>query len=226
MLFFRRKKYAENLRRELSGLDFPHPVGVFIPAGAGNLKLYRHARPGFLTLDAPSDAIIPWIDSFQELHAHTPIAVNIRHQIVRTFSLVYDFADLLIIEPDENDGHFSEDAPDTTALLDELLSLRLCYERYTPIYLRLYKGLTPSEITPLLSFCQLSGIDGIVAPGTKKLELVKQATLGRLPVIGQASSTEEALSLLEAGATLVETHLRPLQLPKLMKTVEKQAKKP
>ena len=227
MLFCRKKKYPQNLQRELSGLVFSHPIGAFVAADTSmaNTKLYVHTRPGFLLLDAPGEQIIPWIDGLRALRKKEdmPLGVNIRHCIVRTFSLVYDFADFIIIEPDENDGLFSEDAADTNALLDELLALRLCYERYTPIYLRLYKGLTPDEITPLLSYSQLSGIDGVVVPDCKKLNLVKEKTLGRLPVIGSAENTEDALALYAQGATLIEAKMRPLPLTKLISTLEKQS---
>ena len=42
-----------------------------------------------------------------------------KSDIVRTFSLVYDFADLIIIDPDSDNGIDSPDLSDTVALMDE-----------------------------------------------------------------------------------------------------------
>jgi len=45
---------------------------------------------------------------------------------------------------------------------------------------------------------------------------------GRMPVIGVAQTPEEAMEELLAGASLIETSMRPLALARLLKLLEKQ----
>ena len=136
-----------------------------------------------------------------------------------------DFADFIVIDTDSNGGINSPDLPDIPVLLDELLSLRLCYEQYTPIFLRLPAGLIPEEIQSVLSYCLLSGINGIVAAGIGTVHQVLECSKGRIPVVGTASSPEEATAMLQEGASLIEMEVRPSVALRLLKTLEKEAKK-
>ncbi len=221
-LFFRKKPRA-SLSREVSLLHFRLPAGL--RAGSENPVFPPKKRftPGFLTLTPPENRVLDWSTSLSAYREKCVLAINLSRDIVRQFSLVYDFADFLIVDPDADDGIASPDLSDTTALLDELISLRLCYEKYTPIFLRLAEGLTPEEIRALLSACRLSGIDGVVAPGIRKVRFCAEETQGRYPIIGSgAQSPEEALEQFSAGASLVETQLRPIPFVRLVKLLENQ----
>ena len=57
-----------------------------------------------------------------------------------------------------------------------------------------------------LDFCLLSGIDGVIAPGLRKVQQVVKHTKGRFPVIGSGSgsSMEEIQDMLQSGASLIE----------------------
>ena len=117
------------------------------------------------------------------------------------FSLLYDFVDFFIVEME---------APQIDAIsdiLDELLSLRLCYEHFRPILLRIPAKTPPDELEGILSFCMLSGIDGIAAEGAPLVRQVAEHVSGRLPVIGvaHAMTPEDALELRNAGAALLIT---------------------
>jgi hypothetical protein len=171
-----------------------------------------------VTLSPPSEDVLNWILGLQEYRKKTILAVNVSSDLTRSFSLVYDFCDLIIIDPDGDHGIDSPDISDTSVLLDEIVSLRLCYEHYTPIALRLSHGHTPDEIHALLGHCRLSGIDAVVVPA-KKVGMVLEETQHRYPVIGAADSIEEAMECLQAGACLVETTLRPLAVTKLLKAL-------
>ena len=130
-----------------------------------------------------------------------------KQALIRQFSLLYDFADYYVIDINRESGLSSlDDFSDWTDLLDELLSLRLYYERYKPILLRISPGHTEEDMMRILDFCLQSGFDGVVAPGISKVRFCAGYTKGRLPIIGSGavSTTEEALGLLQAGATLVE----------------------
>lgn len=160
--------------------------------------------------------------NLQDFRKDTLLAVNLNADIIRCFSLVYDFADFIIIDPDTDNGISSPDISDTTELLDEIVNLRLCYERYNPIFLRLSHADTPEEIPQLVSCARLSGLDGLVAPTPQKVRMSLEECQGRMPVIGVAQTPEEAMEELLAGASLIETSMRPLALARLLKLLEKQ----
>jgi dihydroorotate dehydrogenase len=58
----------------------------------------------------------------------------------------------------------------------------------------------------VLDFVLMSGFDGVVAPGLDKVRFCAEYTQKRLPIIGSGpiTSPAEALSLLQAGASLLE----------------------
>ena len=217
-LFGSHKKKA--LDTNVAGLAFKNPLGIRQSPSIRQLRECRTFGAGFVTLSPPSDNVLNWILGLQDYRKKSILAINVSSDLARSFSLVYDFSDLIIIDPDGDHGIDSTDISDTTVLLDEVISLRLCYEHYTPIALRLSHGHTPDEIHTLLSHCRLSGIDAVVVPA-KKVRMVIEETQHRYPVIGSADSMEEALECLQAGASLVETTLRPFPFNKLLKTISR-----
>lgn len=217
-LFGSHKKKA--LDTNVAGIDFKNPLGVRQSPTIRQLRDCRTYGAGFITLTPPDDNVLNWVLDLQEYRKKTILAVNVSSDLARSFSLVYDFSDLIIIDPDGDRGIDSTDISDTIVLLDEVVSLRLCYEQYTPIALRLSHGHTPDEIQTLLSHCRLSGIDAVVVPA-KKVGMVLEETQHRYPVIGTADSIEDALECLQAGASLVETTLHPYAFNKLLKTLSR-----
>lgn len=217
-LFGSHKKKA--LDTNVAGIDFKNPLGVRQSPTIRQLRDCRTYGAGFITLTPPDDNVLNWVLDLQEYRKKTILAVNVSSDLARSFSLVYDFSDLIIIDPDGDRGIDSTDISDTIVLLDEVVSLRLCYEQYTPIALRLSHGHTPDEIQTLLSHCRLSGIDAVVVPA-KKVGMVLEETQHRYPVIGTAESIEDALECLQAGASLVETTLHPYAFNKLLKTLSR-----
>jgi hypothetical protein len=215
-LFGSHKRKA--LDTNVAGLELKNPLGIRLSPSIRQLRECRTFGAGFVTLSPPDDNVLNWILGLQEYRKRSILAVNVSSDLARSFSLVYDFSDLIIIDPDGDHGIDSSDISDTTVLLDEVVSLRLCYEHYTPIALRLSHGHTPDEIHTLLSHCRLSGIDAVVVPA-KKVGMVLEETQHRYPVIGSADSMEEALECLQAGASLAETTLRPFTFNKLLKTL-------
>lgn len=214
-----RKK--KSLALEVAGLNFANPVGL--TQGAEGLKKCPLFAPkaGFIVATPPKENLIDWITKLQDLTQQGVIAVNLCNDIVHTFSLLYDFAHFIIIDPDSNNGIRSADISDMTELIDEIVSLRLCYERYTPIFLRLSHAETPQELHPLCSYARLSGLDGLVAPDPERVRMTLEECQHRVPVIGVAQNAETALEELQDGASLVQTDLSSLALGKLLKTLEK-----
>ena len=207
------KPHFKGLEKEVSGLLFRNPVGLFRKGDSVRIRPLAGLGVGFLTLTPDQDHIMEWIQRLaQQRHGQDILlAVNLNKNIERSFSLAYDFADILIVDTNSNGGIDSPDVPDIPVLLDELLNLRLCYEQLTPIYLR-------------LSYCQLSGINGVVATGSGTVRQVLEITQNRLPVMGCASTPEEAAQMLQDGASLIEMDVRPPVALKLLKTLEKDAK--
>ncbi|MBP3202123.1 MAG: hypothetical protein J6M31_00750 [Bacteroidales bacterium] len=221
MCWFGNNRNKAALETEVASLHFSNPLGLALPSDKLRQRLPRRYKAGFVTLTPPQDAVLDWIVGLQQYRSRTVLGVNLHTDIVRSFSLVYDFADFLILDPDSDHGIDSPDIADTSALLEEVVSLRLCYEHYTPVFLRLTHGDTPDELPALLGQSRLYGLDGIVAASPAQLRLVREITLGRVPVIGVADDAATAQEMLAAGASLVETHLRCYQLDKLLKQLEK-----
>lgn len=221
MPFFFKKK-QNSLAVEMLGLHFANPVGLMLPPDTPIKCPRMLQKAGFTCLTPPKDNVLEWVSNLQEIRKKTVLAVNLKTDIVRSFSLVYDFADLIVIDPDSDNGISSPDIADTAQLLDELVSLRLCYEHHTPIFLRLSHEDTPDEIHPLVSCARLSGLDGIVAPTPEKVRLTALECQSRMPIIGIVENPEDALAELQAGATLVQTHMRPHALNRILKAIENQ----
>lgn len=214
MWFFEKKRNERLLQTEVAGLRFRNPVGTD--------HLSRRIHAGFISLNPPQEGILDWVRQIEAYRGKSVLAVNLHADIVRSFSLVYDFADLLILDPDSDNGIDSPDFSDTTALLEEIVSLRLCYEQYTPVFLRLSHAAAPDELAPLLGQCRLFGIDGIVAASVSQVKQVLELTQARVPVMGMAETPESAAEILAAGAALVETHFRGFQMNLFLQQLEKQ----
>ena len=217
------RKNTKSLEVEVSGLVFQNPLGVPYTLKKRRFKCFHPApKAGFLLLTPPQNDVLAWIKALQtELPEGAILAVDVHTDIIRTFSLVYDFADFIIVDPDSDSGIGATDMADIVALLDEVVSLRLCYEQYTPVFLRLSHGITPEELHSLLETCQMSGLDGVVVPTSAMVARVMDITQGRVPVIGMAQNPEEALQNLQEGACLVEAGPLFRGVKSLLKKLEK-----
>ena len=216
-LRFRREYPA--LARDLFGIHFRHPVGlapvlerqdellaVCDSFGFSFTGIIPGETPLQMVAERLQERTTPIIASV-ELRAEGATEEEAKQRIIRQFSLLYDFADYFVIDINRESGLSSlDDFSDWTELLDELLSLRLCYERYRPILLRIAPGHEEEQMRRILDFGLMSGFDGIVAPGLAKVRFCAEYTSNRFPIIGSGAITspEEALSLLHAGACLIE----------------------
>lgn len=199
------------MEKEVSGVLFPNPVGSSLPCKSAS----------FIVTTPPKDNVISWISAIRHNYKGKVILVDISEDIQKNFSLSYDFADIIVINPNKNGGINAMDISDTVSMLDSLLALRLCYEKYTPVYLRLSNEITPDELDTLLSYSRLSGIDGIVAHGLQQVVAIYELSQGRIPIIGSTDNQEEALRLLSSGASLVELNAGLLSVKKTVKILEK-----
>jgi len=216
-LCFKREHPA--LARTVFGIDFPHPVGVapVLERQADLLDELRDigfAFTGIIPGEKPLQVIAERLQAREtdikaaiELRAEGDDEQLARKRIIRTYSLLYDFADCFVVDINKETGLSSlDDLSDWVDILDELLNLRLCYERYIPILVRFSPSHAGEQMERILDFCLLSGIDGVIAPGILMVKQAAEYTKGRLPVIGSGAVTtpEAAVALLQSGACLVE----------------------
>lgn len=199
------------MEKEVSGVLFRHPVGSTQP--------WKIAA--FIVVTPPKENVINWISATRHQYQGKALVVDISEDIQRNFSLSYDFADIIIINPDKAGGINAMDISDIVNMLDSLLSLRLCYEKYTPVYLSISNMVTQDELDTLLSYSRLSGIDGIVANSLENLQAILDKTQGRMPVIGRTDNSEQAIQMLSAGASLVDLDSGMLTVKKTVKILEK-----
>ena len=232
-LCFKREHPA--LARTVFGIDFPHPVGV-APVLERQDELLDvcdsigYSFTGLIPGETPLQVVAERLQTREtpivaavELRADGPTEEDAKQRIIRQFSLLYDFADYFVIDINRESGLSSlDDFSDWTELLDEVLSLRLCYERYKPILLRISPGHEEEQMRRVLDFGLMSGFDGVIAPGLAKVRFCAEYTRNRFPIIdsGAITSPEEALALLQAGASLVEVAQgipnRPRLTPKIL----------
>ena len=216
-LRFRREH--SSLARDVFGIHFRHPIGL-APVLEQQVDLLDlcdsigFSFTGFIPGETPVQTIAERLQDREspivaavELRAEGDSEEQAQQALVRQFTLLYDFADYFVIDINRESGLSSlDDFSDWTGLLDELLSQRLYYEKYKPILLRIAPGHTEEQMMRILDFSLQSGFDGVIAPGIAKVKFCTEYTRNRLPVIGSGavSSPEEALELLQAGATLIE----------------------
>lgn len=87
------------------------------------------------------------------------------------FSLMYDFVDMFAINiscPNVEDLDSLQDISKLSEVIDNLLELRLCYEEYKPILLKLSPDIKEVQLDQILHYSMMSGIDGIIAGNTTR----------------------------------------------------------
>lgn len=137
------------------------------------------------------------IRRLQSKSSDTLISLCINRDHARTFSLSYDFADF-----------FDFDIPDDDIIdvLDDILDIRLTYDKYKPVLLRFSHELPRHDFENVLGFCMLNGVDGIIAATPATVKRIHDFTGSRLPVIGYGGidTPEKAREFIESGASLIE----------------------
>ena len=202
------------------------------------------------------------IDRIQEKRPDTILCANITcnnssskdEQIIndyqKAFSLLYDFVDMFTVNVSRPNSYGSLEVQDRSSLadiIDPILELRLCYEQYKPILIKISPDTPPAQLDEMIDYCMLSGVDGVIAGDTTRhLEALKRSvptggylsgaplferslavvkhihehTQGRFPIIacGGIMSPAQAAEMLSAGASLVQLHTGlTFEGPKLVK---------
>ena len=114
----------------------------------------------------------------------------------KSFSMLYDFVDLFTVNvscPNVEGLRNLQDVSYLSDILDPMLDLRICYDSYKPILVKVSPDIPHEELDEILRYCMLSGIDGIVAGNTttsreglrtnaKKLEKIGNGGLSGAPL--------------------------------------------
>ena len=88
-----------------------------------------------------------------------------------SFSLLYDFVDMFVVNvscPNVVGLTALQDIGFLSDIVDRLLDLRMLYDNYRPILLKVSPDLSHEQLDEIIDYCLRSGIDGIVAGNTTK----------------------------------------------------------
>lgn len=104
------------------------------------------------------------------------------------FAQMYDFADYFVVNLTDTrhpDQGLQADSSLMSDVLDELLEMRLVYDGYKPVLLKVSSDLNPGLLDSVLDYALLSGIDGIVAGGPAGRSVTLNTSAQRLYEIGE-----------------------------------------
>lgn len=239
-----KRKYPP-LVKEVCGITFPNPLGL----GGGvdiNSEFYNKiacAGFGFVEIGSvtpqPQSGPMPnkgLKNAIAMLRKNAPKAIiganicknattnknDASKDYERCFALLYDFVDMFIVNvssPAVESVYALQDIDYLSEIVDRLLSMRMYFNEYRPIFIKISPDIGQSQVDDIVGYCLRSGIDGIVACNMsrdgaeglfeKNLEMVRyisQKSKGLLPIIGSGGirMPEQAQQMLDAGASLVE----------------------
>ncbi len=87
------------------------------------------------------------------------------------FGLLYDFVDMFVVNiscPNVVGLTSLQDISFLSEIVDRLLELRMYYDNYKPILLKVSPDLSHQQLDEIIEYCLSSGIDGIVAGNTTR----------------------------------------------------------
>ena len=87
------------------------------------------------------------------------------------FALLYDFVDMFVVNvscPNVVGLTSLQDISFLSDIVDKLLDLRMVYDSYKPILLKVSPDLSSEQLDDIIDYCLRSGIDGIVAGNTTR----------------------------------------------------------
>lgn len=88
-----------------------------------------------------------------------------------SFALLYDFVDMFVVNvscPNVVGLTALQDISFLSDIVDRLLDLRMYYDEYRPILLKVSPDLSHEQLDEIVEYCLRSGIDGIVAGNTTR----------------------------------------------------------
>lgn len=201
---------SPGLHRKVFGIDFKNPLGLANGLDSHGEYVDELSIFGFsfIEIDGANTAaaLSNVMTSTQNVvnaacinpaKMNSPVQEERTEMAVRSFSLLYDFVDMFVIC---TDGISS-----LPASMDSMLDTRIGYDTYKPVILKVLPETPEEDLEPVLKYCLLYGIDGVmVVPSL--LEKVVSMVSDRIAVIamGVNPTAEEAAGMIERGASLIE----------------------
>lgn len=106
----------------------------------------------------------------------------------KAFGLLYDFVDMFVVNvscPNVVGLTALQDISFLGEIVDRLLDLRMYYDTYKPILLKVSPDLSHQQLDEIIDYCLRSGIDGIVAGNTtRSREGITSITREKIEAIG------------------------------------------
>ena len=136
---------------------------------------------------------------------------EVAHDFLDAFSYAYDFMDFSVLNFSSDSIGAVHELAFIKAITDPILDSRMSCDDYRPVLLRLSHTLSREQLWQILDYCLMNGIDGVLVGGAGLLKSTVEFTKGRLPVIAvtRTRKAAEAVSLLDAGATMVALERTP-----------------
>ena len=104
------------------------------------------------------------------------------------FSRLYDFVDMFTINvscPNVEGLQGLQDVSYLSDVVDPILDLRICYDKYKPILIKVSPDIPTEELYGILDYCMMSGVDGIVAGNTTTSREGLKTSQSRVEKIGK-----------------------------------------
>ena len=122
------------------------------------------------------------VEHLKKVHPEVIVAANISKNTTSinedaakdyetSFGLLYDFVDMFVVNvscPNVVGLTSLQDISFLSDIVDRLLDLRMLYDIYKPILLKVSPDLAAQQLDDIIDYCLRSGIDGIVAGNTTR----------------------------------------------------------
>ena len=122
------------------------------------------------------------VEHLKKEHPHVIVAANISKNsssmnedaakdYESAFALLYDFVDMFVINiscPNVVGLTDLQDISFLSDIMDKLINLRMYFDEYRPILVKLSPDMHTSQLDEIIDYCMMSGIDGVVASNTTR----------------------------------------------------------
>lgn len=235
------------LRTEVMGIVFPNPLGLasgfdrnarfcdeISDLGFGFIEVGPITPRPENSPETANKGLFATIANLRDIRPKTIVAANIVHNSStpdselaadydKSFSLLYDFADMFVIDTSITSGFKRspmEDPEILSEVMDVILERRLAMDKFKPVLIKISPDMPYDQMDSILSYSMASGIDGIVAGEVDRnngkqfdknialIRHIREYTKGRLDIIGCGGvlSPSDAKKMIDEGASLVELY--------------------